>query len=110
MVLAGFRRGDDGLQWLTPLDRAARALVDAARPTRNISDAERTVQVDWALATLKEADDWYAPILDWRLGELAEAHKRLRDLTKAPKLEIQPHTPPDILGCFVLVPASREQG
>ena len=110
VVLAGFRRGDNGLQWLTPLDSAARALVDAALPTRNISDAERTAQVDWALATLKEAHDWYAAILDWRLGELVEAHKRLRDLTKAPELEIQPHSPPDILGCFVLVPGAGEQG
>ena len=59
---------------------------------------------------MKEAADWYAPILYWRQAELAEAHKRLRDLTKAPKLEIQPHTPPDILGSFVLVPAVREQG
>ncbi len=43
-------------------------------------------------------------------AQLVEAHKRLRDLTKAPKLEIQPHSPPDILGCFVLVPAAGEQG
>ena len=66
--------------------------------------------MDWSLATLKAAGDWYAPILDWRLGELREAHKRLRELTKAPKLDIQPHTPPDILGCFVLLPAAGAQG
>ena len=105
VVLAGFRRGENGPDWLRPFDRAARALVEAAGPIRNIDDAERTAQVDWALATVKEAEDWYAPILDWRVAELTEAHKRLRALTKAPDLDIQPHTPPDILGCFVLVPA-----
>ena len=107
VVLTGFQRGVNGPEWLTPLDGAARTLVERARPTRNIDDAERTEQLDWALATLKGSVDWYAPLLDWRLAELTEAHKRLRDLTKAPSLDIQPHTPPDILGCFVLVPGSR---
>ena len=37
--------------------------------------------------------------------ELQRSHVNLRKLTKAPKLGVEPHTPPDILGCFVLVPA-----
>jgi cytochrome c2 len=38
---------------------------------------------------------------------LADAHRRLRRLTKAPLLEIQAHEPPDIMGCFVVVPIGR---
>jgi hypothetical protein len=46
-------------------------------------------------------------LVSWRLHQLQESHQRLRRLVKAPKLSIQPHTPPDILGCYVLVPGGR---
>jgi hypothetical protein len=40
-----------------------------------------------------------------RVAALQAAHARLRKLTKAPRLKVSPHEPPDILGCFVLLPA-----
>jgi hypothetical protein len=46
-------------------------------------------------------------VIEHRVAALADAHARLRRLTKAPKLEIHPHEPPDIMGCFVLVPTGR---
>jgi hypothetical protein len=55
---------------------------------------------------LKEGD-WFAPLISWRLNRLQESHQRLRKLVKAQKLTIQPHTPPDILGCYVLVPGGQ---
>ena len=61
--------------------------------------------MDRALATLKDDPAWFRPILEWRVAELDAAHRRLRTLLKARALKIDPHTPPDILGCFVLVPA-----
>jgi hypothetical protein len=56
------------------------------------------------LDLLKDNSDWFRPILDWRVAELDDAHRRLRALLKECPLKIHPHTPPDILGCFVLVP------
>ena len=94
-------------RWLDPFATAARDLVEAGQPRANISREERTENVGRALAILDGDRDWFRPILDWRVGELDAAHKRLRALTKDQPLRILPHTPPDILGCFVLVPAAR---
>jgi hypothetical protein len=49
--------------------------------------------------------EWPRPIVTVRVAELEAAHARLRKLTKAPRLRVSPHEPPDILGCFVLLPA-----
>jgi hypothetical protein len=45
------------------------------------------------------------PIVAARVAELEAAHARLRKLTKAPRRKVLPHEPPDILGCFVLLPS-----
>lgn len=106
IILAGFQRQEGRLVWLEPLDAAPRQLLVTARPIANMPPPERSAQVAWALDMLKEGD-WFAPLVSWRLNQLQESHQRLRKLVKAPKLTIQPHTPPDILGCYVLVPGGR---
>lgn len=104
IVLAAFQRGEAGPRWLEPYATAGRDLADAARPKANISREERAGHVERALTLLKESPGWFQPILDWRVAELAAAHQRLRALLKERSLKIEPHAPPDILGCFVLVP------
>jgi hypothetical protein len=107
IVLAACRRGNGGQRWLEPIDRAGRALADRAEPTANMQQPEKTEHLAWALEFLGSADRWYRPVIEHRVAALADAHARLRRLTKAPKLEIHPHEPPDIMGCFVLVPTGR---
>jgi superfamily II DNA or RNA helicase len=107
IVLSAFQRRGDALKWLDPLDTAGRVLAAEASPVANIPTPERIEQVTWALEFLKNKEDWHAPLVEWRVDELQAAHTRLRKLLKAPTLDIRPHMPPDILGCFVLVPAGR---
>jgi hypothetical protein len=104
IVLATFERGDGKPQWLQPYATAGRELAEKALPRANISRDERTSHVERALNLLRNDSNWFRPILDWRVAELDAAHKRLRALLKERPLKIYPHTPPDILGCFVLVP------
>lgn len=104
IVLAAFQRPEDKLTWLEPLDEAARHLLQAASPVANMPPADRTDHVSWALKML-QGDDWFKPLVEQRTGELQKSHQRLRKLVRAPKLTIKPHLPPDILGCYVLVPA-----
>ena len=104
IVLAAFGRGTSGPLWLEPYTAAARELADTAAVKANISREERSIHVERALHILKDDPHWFQPILDWRVSELEAAHRRLRALLKEHPLEILPHTPPDILGCFVLVP------
>jgi len=106
IILAGFERHDGRLRWLEPLQDAPRKLLEAARPVEgaDMSPGERIIQVEWALGML-QGEDWFKPLVEWRTAKLPESHQRLRRLVRAPALNIVPHTPPDILGCYVLVPA-----
>jgi hypothetical protein len=104
IVLAAFEHGGRHPDWLEPYATAGCELAEKALPKANISRQERTTHVERALALLRDDADWFRPILDWRVAELDAAHRRLRALLKERPLKIYPHTPPDILGCFVLVP------
>jgi superfamily II DNA or RNA helicase len=104
IVLAAFQRQESKLAWLEPLDEAARHLIETAKVTAEMPMSERREHASWALEML-QGDDWFKPLVAQRTGKLQESHQRLRKLVKAPKLTIRPHTPPDILGCYVLVPA-----
>jgi len=105
VVLAAFERRDGGLHWLDPLETAGREIAAAARPVGNVSLEEKVEQIGWALEFLTGVPEWYAPIVTRRVAALQAAHARLRKLTKAPRLKVSPHEPPDILGCFVVLPS-----
>ena len=105
VVLAAFERRDRRLHWLEPLETTGREIAAAARPVSNVSPSEKTEQIGWALDFLTGTPGWFKPIVTARVIELEGAHARLRKLTKTPRLKVQPHEPPDILGCFVLLPA-----
>lgn len=106
IVLAAFERNDDELRWIEPLEERARALLEATRPLANMPLADRQAHVQWALGLL-EGEGWFAPLVDGRVKELQESHQRLRKLTRAGALTVRPHIPPDVLGCYVLVPIGR---
>jgi hypothetical protein len=105
VVLAAFERRDGRLHWLDPLETAGREIAAAARPVGNIPPGEKAEQIGWALAFLIGSQEWHKPIVAARVAELEAAHARLRKLTRAPSLKVEPHEPPDILGCFMLLPA-----
>jgi superfamily II DNA or RNA helicase len=105
IVLAAFQRREGRLHWLEPLETAGREIAQAGRPVGNVGAAEKAEQIGWALEFLAGTQEWYAPIVTARVAELEAAHARLRKLTKAPRLKVLPHEPPDILGCFVLLPS-----
>jgi hypothetical protein len=105
IALVAFERGAAGPRLLTPFDDTARHLLSAARPVANMGKGEATEQVEQMLSLLRDESTWYAPIIAARMEALQAAHDRLRRLTRDAKLTIIPHTPPDLLGCYVLVPA-----
>jgi hypothetical protein len=109
VVLVAFERRDGRVHWLEPLETAGREIAAAARPVSNVGPEEKTEQIAWALEFLTGTPEWYAPIVALRVAALQAAHARLRKLTKAPRLKVFPHEPPDILGCFVLLPSGAQQ-
>lgn len=107
VLLAAFQRRQGVPVWLEPIETRGRELLEevGANPVGNMSREDRREQVEWALEFLQSHERWFAPLLESRVQKLQESHARLRKLVKATRLEIRPHEPPDILGCYVLVPA-----
>ncbi|MGI8643387.1 MAG: helicase-related protein [Thermomicrobiales bacterium] len=105
VAVAGFEPRGGQPAWLEPWDAAASHLLDHVRPIANMSQAERSEQVSWALGLLERTEGWHRPVVTWRVDQLQQGHARLRKLVKAKPLKVEPHEPPDILGCYVLVPA-----
>ena len=104
VVTAAFQREDGGtIRWLTPLQGAALRLLRDAEVAANMPSIERKEHVEWALGMLKEG--WAESIVAERVTELEASHARLRRAVKGSKERVTPHHPPDIIGCYVLVPA-----
>jgi hypothetical protein len=103
VVVAAFRRAGDGTEWLEPLEEVGLRLLQNAAVSVNMPPEERQRQVEWARGML--AGDWYAGLVGQRVEALEASHARLRSVIKATPLRVTPHTPPDVLGCYVLVPS-----
>jgi superfamily II DNA or RNA helicase len=103
VVLAAFTRHEGSVEWVQPWE-SARSLLEGARPTGNLDEVEREAQIRWALDLLAGNAGWHEPVIAWRTEILRDSNDRLRSLVRANRLRITPHTPPDILGLYVLVP------
>ncbi|GAB4273664.1 MAG: helicase-related protein [Candidatus Promineifilaceae bacterium] len=89
-----------------PLEEA-QALLDNALPEGNVSAAEKQ-------EILAETLTWWQPLqphlqelLAQRAATLEESHGRIRHLLKHGRIQIEPQTPPDLLGVVVLLPIPR---
>ena len=86
VVVIGFTRSGQGIEWLTPLQEEALRLLKQANITANMPAEDRKRQVDWALGMLE--GDWYEEIVDQRVKALEASHKRLRAVVKANPLKV----------------------
>ena len=103
VVAAAFRGDGDDLRWLSPLQDEAFRLLRDAEPAGNMPQAERREHVEWALRALN--GDWADEIVGERVAVLEAAHERLRGALSGPRATVIPHPSPDVVGCYVLVPA-----
>ena len=81
-------------------------LLAEAEPTVNMAPGEREEHVSWALDILTpNGSGWADGIVGERKAALEGAHRRLRRAVDGGgAASVEPH-PPDIIGCYVLVPA-----
>ena len=103
VIVAAFTRGADGLQWIEPYEEEGLRLLKEATVRANISTEERERHVEWALRML--SGNWFDEVVKQRVGVLEESHERLRNVIKSKAITVTPHIPPDVLGCYVLVPS-----
>ena len=107
VVAAAFHGQGDGIRWLGDdpdggQDNALR-LLEEVQPAANMSQSERNEHVRWALTSLR--DGWDSDIIAQRAAALEAAHGRLRQAVPGSRTTVEPHRPPDIIGCYVLTPA-----
>ena len=105
VVTGAFQREGDAIRWLAPLQEQSLKLLSEgdSQLAANISPAERRDHILWALDMLGEG--WYKEIVSERTAALEAAHNRLTKTIKGEPAKVIPHEPPDIIGCYVLVPA-----
>ncbi len=107
VVPAAFQRVMGKIEWLHPLRERALELLSHTASRRNPDPGEPARATAAALKTLSDDDEWAAPIIAERKAALEAAHKRLRGVLGDNPLTISAHSPPDILGCFVLIPSGK---
>ena len=107
IVAAAFQARGNEIRWLDDVAKGAQeialGLLANAQPAANLSPSERKENVRWALDRL--TDNWDEEIIAGRTRALQDAHTRLRQSVAGSLVTIQPNRPPDIMGCYVLVPA-----
>ena len=105
VVTGAFQPDGESICWLTPLQEESLKLLNEgdSQLAANMSPVERRDHIRWALDKL--GDDWYKEIVTDRVATLKTAHNRLRRTVKGGPARVIPHEPPDIIGCYVLVPA-----
>ena len=113
VVTAAFERKSGKAEWLElyrmdtsgePHTETALSLLTDAKPSGNMAPEEQSRHVEQMLAAMKRQQDWAAAIIERRKASIQAAHKRVRVATTGGKpIEIGAN-PPDIIGCYVLVP------
>ena len=101
--VCGFRDRPGNPTWLSETE--ALSLLGQAQPCANVSPAERQEWLAEARAWLETLDPDLEKLANDRAARLLEAHRRVRKITRAGRLAIQPQWPADVLGIYVLLPA-----
>ena len=104
VVMGSFHPAQEGIRWIEPIQPEALKLMAGAKPTLNMPPVEASQHVERVLGLL-DGDDWYTTVVTRRVEALKASHFRLRSVVDAKPLDVVPHTPPDILGLYVLMPA-----
>ena len=113
VVTAAFERKSGKAEWLElyRMDTSGEAhtetalsLLNDATPSGNMAPEEQSRHVEQMLEAMKKQQDRAATIIERRKASIQAAHERVRVATTGGKpIDIRAN-PPDIIGCYVLVP------
>ena len=105
-AVGAYRRDPDRPGRLVRIEEDGLRLLEEDEPATNMAPGEREEHVRWALGMLN-GSGWDDGIVEERTAALEGAHRRLRRAVDGARgsASVKPHPPPDIIGCYVLVPA-----
>ena len=113
VVTAAFERKSGKAEWLElyRMDTSGEAhtetalsLLTDATPSGNMAPEDQSRHVEQMLEAMKRQQDWAASIIERRKASIQAAHERVRVATTGGKPIDIGANPPDIIGCYVLVP------
>ncbi len=113
IVTAAFYRAGGQIHWLPlyqddapdgDLRETALALLTGAKPARNMPSHDRCRNVSQMLEMLDDRPGWHNAIVAERKAAILAAHERVRGAIGGKPLLVDAK-PPDIIGCYALVPA-----
>jgi hypothetical protein len=103
MLLWGWRGTPQQREFLDPM--AAKALIDEARATSDLSPQARASFLDNELALLDNMGEAFTEIAEAQSKRLVDAHERFSALMDKQRFQVvYPVLPMDLLGTYVLLP------
>jgi superfamily II DNA or RNA helicase len=102
VVLTGHRGSPARGEWLSPAE--ALRLVVEAQADANVAPAERREHLDQAIAWQPALAAYLERLAHERAAAVLAAHQRVRRLTAASPLEVEPYLPVDVVGAYVYLP------
>jgi superfamily II DNA or RNA helicase len=102
LVVCGYSGKPSNDAWLD--DTLALELLEHALPDANVAADERTFAVERALEQIAATPERLNALANARAEVLRAAHQRVRTATGGGRVSVRAHTPPDVLGVYVLLP------
>jgi superfamily II DNA or RNA helicase len=105
LIVAGFEGRPGNLTWLD--EASARALLDTAEPSGNLTSEQRDDALRQTLDWLPGLEPDLNAIAQGRAVALLESHRRVRQATRTGRVNVRPNLPLDLLGFYVLLPVPK---
>jgi hypothetical protein len=105
LIVVGFSGRPDNLTWLD--EASALSLIDTAQPAGNLSAEQRSDTLHQTLEWLPLLAGELNAIAQARAVALHESHRRVRQATRAGRVQVRPNLPLDLLGVYVLLPVPK---
>ena len=106
VVAAAFQRVGGQIRWLEPYQETALQLLSDTTDRTQVPREEAAGHVNACLRMLT-GDDWAKPVITERLGALKASHERLRAELRGSRINVAFSGPPDIIGCWALIPSGE---
>lgn len=99
-LTVGFTGTPSNPQWLET--QRVRELLETAQPTGDLPLVRQKASMENVMKRLEELKPFLEELAKERSQQLAEAHSRVRAITKEGKVKVMPILPMDIIGVYLL--------
>jgi hypothetical protein len=107
-AVVGFTGSPSNPVWLEP--EQAASLLQRAEPVSDALSSIKQQGIADILQRISKLERDLQLFAQQRAHELAQSHRRVREITKEGRIQVKPQLPMDILGVYILQPGTRRTG